>query len=91
MAPFGVQLVKDVLRRVNGTGWPARGADWPFHPPCRQACSLGDLVDGADQGEGNLTCCGECGVQGTIAAPVIDVTGAPEVPPVTALIIVTLQ
>jgi hypothetical protein len=30
-------------------------------------------------------------VQGTIATPVIDVTGAPEVPPVTALIIVTLQ
>jgi len=52
--------------------------------------SLGDLGAGLARA-GKLTCCGECGIQGTIATPVVDVTGAPEVPPVTALIIVTLQ
>ena len=29
MAPLGVQLVKDVPRLVNGTGWPARGSRRP--------------------------------------------------------------
>jgi hypothetical protein len=31
MAPIGVQLVKDVLRLVNGTGWPARRSRRPGH------------------------------------------------------------
>jgi len=31
MAPIGVQLVKDVLRLVNGTGWQAQGRWRPGH------------------------------------------------------------
>jgi hypothetical protein len=31
MAPIGVQLVKDALSLVNGTGWPARVSWRPGH------------------------------------------------------------
>jgi len=43
MAPIGVQLVKDVLRLVNGTGWPARGSWRPgrFTPGTVMAADSG--------------------------------------------------